>query len=259
MPAFLKRDGTWAGEGVAEIGNRGDIEPVWRKISCAHLLPSTLRRARHTGWRYALTKTRMRRPAIQLQAAATGQPANCALLCRKGEAVAGITAVAVETTSATGPASVVRVIQHEEMTSVATALAKSLGSNGFFGVDFILSETGEAFFLEINARPTPIALLPVAGGTDLIAALFATMSDSPATAREPIARDLIALFPQEISSDANSPHLANAHHYLPADEPRLIAAARSNDQRVWREGADRASEETEAHPRFPPIGQILPS
>lgn len=257
LPAFLKRDGTWAGEGVAAIEERDDIEAVWSRISSAHLLPSTLRRARQTGWRYALTSTRLRRPMIQLQAAVAGRPANCAVLCKNGEVLAGVTAVAIETTSPTGPASVVLVIQHEEIARVAATLARNLGSNGFFGVDFILSDSGEAFFLEINARPTPIALLPMGARADLIATLFENVTGEPVSQREAITRDLVALFPQEISRDPNSPYLTQAHHYIPNNEPRLVAAALADEPRDRRGPPDRLLKEAEALPRLAPVAQGL--
>lgn len=256
LPAFLKRDGTWAGEGVAEIDRPDDLAAIWARISRAHSLPTTLRHVSHTGWRYALTNARLRRPSIQLQAAVSGQPANCAVLCKDGEILASISAVALETTSATGPASIVRVIEHAEIADIAAKLVQSLGGNGFFGMDFILSDSGDVFFLEINARPTPIALLPVATSPDLIARLFEIITGTPAAPRDPITRDLIALFPQELSRDANSPYFARAHHYLPADETELIAAATSDDRHGRAAAINRPSRDRAAR-NFQPVPEML--
>lgn len=256
LPAFLKRDGTWAGEGVAEIERPDDLEATWARVSRAHSLPTTLRRVSHTGWRYALTNARLHRPSIQLQAAVSGQPANCAVLCKDGEILASVSAVALETTSATGPASVVRVVAHEEIADSAARLVRSLGGNGFFGMDFILSDSGEVFFLEINARPTPIALLPVAASPDLMARLFEMVTGTSAAPRDAITRDLIALFPQELSRDANSPYFARAHHYIPADETELIAAAMSDD-RHGRAAAINRPPRDRAPRNFQPVPEML--
>lgn len=225
LPAFLKCDGTWAGEGVVKVANEEELGAAWARMARAYTLGAAFANAPRTGWRQSLARVRSERPTIQLQAAVAGRPANRAVLCKDGEVLAGISVVAVETTSQTGPASVVRVIENDDAARIAVRLASHLRANGFFGFDFILTDEGEVFLLEINARPTPSALLPVADSPDLLRLLFERMAGRPGLTREPIAADLIALFPQEISRDRWSRYFGTAYHYMPSDEPRLVAGA----------------------------------
>lgn len=223
FPACLKRDGTWAGEGVAKVRDYAQLETAWARLSRAHSLPAALSNVPRTGWRHALAGVRVTPPAIHLQSLLPGRPANRAVLCLDGDVIGGISVLALETTSENGPASVVRVIDHDEMTRAALRLAKRLRINGFLGLDFMVADNGEASFLEINARPTPASLLSVAGSTDLIALLFRTLGGREPARREPIAAELIALFPQEIVRDRASPYRHTAYHDIPLDEPRLVA------------------------------------
>jgi hypothetical protein len=229
LPAFLKRDGTWGGEGVVKVGTQEELGQAWTRMSRAHTVGTAFASARCDGWRQSLARVRRNRPTIQLQAAVTGRPANRAVLCKDGEVLAGISVVAVETTSQTGPASVVRVIDNHETERIAALLAGQLKANGFLGFDFMLTNEGEVFLLEINARPTPSALLPIAGMPDLLELLFESTAGRPGYARERIPAHLIALFPHH-----GSRYLGDAYHYLPHDEPQLIASA------LAPAGADRA-------------------
>ena len=222
LPAFLKRDGTWAGQGVAKIASENELGAAWKRMSRAHTLGVAFASARDAGWRQSLARVRRNRPTIQLQAAAAGRPANRAVLCKDGEILAGISVVAVETTSQTGPASVVRVIDNDEMARITACLAGRLKASGFLGFDFILTHEGRVAFLEINARPTPSALLPIAGLPDLLGILFESTSGRSGCARDPIPAHLIALFPHH-----GRRYLGEAYHYVPHDEPELVAAATS--------------------------------
>jgi hypothetical protein len=244
LPAFLKRDGTWAGAGVTKIASEEELAAAWTPMSRAHTLGTAFANARDAGWRQSLACVRDKRPTIQLQAAVAGRPANRAVLCKDGEVLAGISVVALETTSQTGPASVVRVIDSNEMAGIAAHLASHLKANGLLGFDFILTNEGDAFFLEINARPTPSALLPIAGLPDLLALLFESTAGRSGFARDPIPSHLIALFPHH-----GSLYLGEAYHYLPHDEPHLIAGA------MTLEGADRARRHASAEQLIENAGQ----
>jgi hypothetical protein len=244
LPAFLKRDGTWGGEGVAKVGTEEELGAAWMRMSRAHTLGTALVNARRDGWRQSLARVRRKSPRIQLQAAIGGRPANRAVLCKDGEILAGISVVAVETTSQTGPASVVRVIESSKMARIAAHLASHIKANGFLGFDFILTNEGDVFLLEINARPTPSALLPIAGLPDLLGVLFESTAGRRGCARDAILSQLVALFPHH-----GSCYLGEAYHYLPQDEPRLIACAMTAD------GADRARHRTAAEQLVGKAGQ----
>ena len=86
-----------------------------------------------------------------------GVPANRAVLCWHGEVLAGLSVEAVKTAHATGPATVVRILDNAEMAEATGHVVRCLGLSGFVGFDFILERTsGRAFLIEMNPRPTPI-------------------------------------------------------------------------------------------------------
>ncbi len=222
-PLFLKGDGSWGGLGVTEVYDEAEALQAWRRLSHAHTLSTAILRVRSHGWRFALSCMRNARPKIDVQSAVVGHPANHAVVCRDGQVLAALSVMAVETTSSVGPASVVRVIENDEMRESAAALVAHLKLSGFVGFDFILGADREAYFLEINSRATPITPLAIAGCADLPAALFAALSEKQARPRARIDNDFIALFPDEIGRDAASAWLSKAHHDIPLAEPGLIA------------------------------------
>lgn len=222
LPAFMKRDASWAGQGVRKVSDGADLHKAWRELSKQHSLMHALKNVRKTGVRHALAGVRRGRPALHLQAAVAGLPAHRTIVCRNGKVIDGFSLVAVETSSESGPASVVRVADNPEMTVAADVLAKELRLNGLVGFDFVVAESGEAYFLEINARATPAAALAVAGAPDLLGILFRTMTPSSGAPARSVAGDTIALFPDEMLRDGTSPFLGSAHHDIPTDEPGLV-------------------------------------
>ncbi len=222
LPAFLKLDDSWAGQGVRKISDSAGAYRAWRELSNQHSLIQALKNIRSMGVRHALAGIRNARPSIHLQAAAVGQAANRTALCRNGEVIDGFSVVAVQTTSQTGPASVLRVIDNAEMSTAVDVLARELGLSGFVGFDFVLSDRGEAYFLEINARATLAATLLFARSPDLLGLLFQTMTVRADAPNRCGAGDTIALFPDEMLRDETSPFLASAYHDMPADEPGLV-------------------------------------
>ena len=243
LPAFMKRDDSWAGQGVRKINDSADLYESWRELSNQHSLTHALKNARKAGVRHALAGIRRGRPAIHLQAAVAGRPANRTIVCRSGEVVDGFSLVAVETSSENGPASVVRVTDNPEMAAAADVLAKELRLNGLVGFDFVVADSGEAYFLEINARATPAATLSVASSPDLLGLLLQTVTRSSGAPARSAAGDTIALFPDEMLRDETSPFLEIAHHDVPADEPGLVefGLQQVRDKSAQAEEAETAS------------------
>ena len=222
LPAFMKRDDSWAGQGVRKISDSAGLDAAWRELSQQHSVMHALKNLRETGLRHGLAGIRRARPAIHLQAAIAGRPANRTVVCRRGEVIDGLSLVAVETSSENGPASVVRVTDNPEMAAAADVLTKELRLSGLVGFDFVAADSGEAYFLEINARATPAATLSVAGSPDLLGLLLRTMTLSSGAPARSIAGETIALFPDEMLRDEASPFLESAHHDIPNDEPGLV-------------------------------------
>jgi hypothetical protein len=134
--------------------------------------------------------------------------------------------LALQTAYEGGPASVVRVIDHPEMTEATEALVRHLGLSGLCGFDFVISPSGQAYLLELNPRATPVSHLALANGTHLPAVLYRELTgNDPACAAPPVPHDLIALFPTEWQRDRSGASLQNVHHDAPWDEPALLAYA----------------------------------
>jgi glutathione synthase/RimK-type ligase-like ATP-grasp enzyme len=163
------------------------------------------------------------RRTISLQQCIEGRPSNRAVVCWKGEVLAGISAEAVEVLKANGPASVVRLIDHPEMTSVSAHMVRCLNLSGFVGFDFILDASDRAWVIEMNPRVTPICHLTPADGTNLAASLWRQMSGlPPLPAPASASRDVIALFPSEIIRSQASEHLQSCRHDVPWSELQLV-------------------------------------
>jgi len=162
------------------------------------------------------------RPAVVAQSFIRGNPANCAVVCWKGDILAGVGCEAVSTESSTGPATVVRLVDNAEMMSAAGKIARRLRLSGFFGLDFVIEEgTGAAYLIEMNPRCTPPSHLRLGIGRDMIGALSARLTGTPL--REPVSitqNNLIAYFPQALLR--NSELLSSSYHDVPERESELI-------------------------------------
>jgi biotin carboxylase len=164
---------------------------------------------------------------IVVQRFVRGTPASVTLACHAGVVLAAFAYVARERDPMpTGPATVIETVNRPDLLRVAGRLIGHLGCTGLLGLDFIIEEgTDTAYFLELNPRPPQTVALDRAAGTDLAAALKAALSGTPAPpAARSEAGKIIALFPNEWLRDSNSPYLVGAHHPVPWDDPKLVAA-----------------------------------
>jgi hypothetical protein len=96
--------------------------------------------------------------------------------------------------------------------------------SGLCGFDFVLSaEDGSAQLIELNPRATPTCHLIAADGKNLLASLYAALQESCSSSLQRIPRfEPLALFPQEMMRDANSPFLQAAYHDIPWQSPELV-------------------------------------
>ena len=234
VPVVLKRDGTWGGKGVRILRNAGDLRSAWLDLTTRTPL-QLVRGLRH---HHSLAPVKellgLRQVAIDVQDFVPGVPANRALVCDRGRVVAGLSATALETVSATGAATVVRIVDHPQMEKTAAALAKQLGLSGFVGFDFVISkDTGEALLLEINPRATPIAHLMLEGRPHLPSVFAAeVIGRRQESARTTLQGDTIVLFPNEITRDPDSGYFATAVHDVPWDQPGLVSIVRRQLERA---------------------------
>jgi ATP-grasp domain-containing protein len=226
FPWVLKADGTSGGNGVriartlAEA--RGHFSDLRRSIGLLRFIKRLIvdrNLILERDWRYGVRRVR---PALVAQSFIPGSPANCAVVCWKGEVLAGIGCEAVNTESLFGPATVVRLIDNAEMMAAARKIARRLSLSGFVGLDFVIEEgTGAAYLIEMNPRCTPPCHLRLGIGRDMIGAFSAQLTGKPLS--EPVSvtqNSLIAYFPEALLR--NSEFLSSSYHDVPEGESELI-------------------------------------
>ncbi|MDP3824818.1 MAG: ATP-grasp domain-containing protein [Burkholderiales bacterium] len=238
LPCVIKIDSTWGGQGVAIVRSHEEARSAFVLMSSRPSLRHALARLlldRDLSPLLNVLKGSQR--TVTLQEFIVGTPANRAVACWQGQVLAGNSVEAIQTQHATGPATVVRVIENAEMNETAQKLVRRLGLSGLWGIDFVLEAgTGAAYMIELNPRATPISHLALGDGHSLPAALIARFTGAlPPVPASTIEDDVIALFPGEWRRDPASPHLSCAHHDIPWDEPGLVqdCIARPWAERGW--------------------------
>lgn len=238
FPFVLKSDGTSGGAGVIVVSDASQARLAWRRLTLRPGLFRTLSMMVYeNSIRPLLNTVRFRSPAVDLQALATGAPANRAVLCENGRVLAGLSVSVIKTANATGPASVVRIIDHSGMAAAASAMVAALGLSGVVGFDFMLDHvTDTAVLLEMNVRPTPTFCLPTSDvdGIDIAGALYTRATGRICVPAEGIPGETVALFPSEWLRDPSSPYLTEAWHDVPWSDQPLIQAYRDENHRVAR-------------------------
>ncbi len=224
-PAILKLDGAWGGTCAVVVADLAQARTAARHLSNAKSFSRTLKRRiadkeQIDCWPWSARAN----PIKSIQAFVAGRPANAAVACWRGEVLGECQVEAVRTSGPNGPATVVRRIESEEISRAVRLVVARLGLSGLCGLDFILSEAGGAYRVELNARATPTAHLASGAGPSPAALLVArVMGRPPHETDRPDPGETIALFPQEILRDPKSPFLTTARHDLPLRAPELLA------------------------------------
>lgn len=224
LPAVLKADGSWAGDGVAVVHTREEAYDAFRRMArplppLRALLRSFKRRDAH----HVVEALAAPAPVLSVQQFVSGALATTSFAAWQGEVAAAIHLDVAVSCGRTGPASVVRCVDDPVMAEAARTLARMAGLSGFHGLDFIRDGAGKVHLLEINPRATQTAALALGEGKDLVAGLAARAAAAAVPARRAIGdAGYIALFPQEWTRDPASPHLANAYHDVPWDDPAVL-------------------------------------
>lgn len=224
-PFVLKADGSWAGFGVRIISDaaaaRGAYVQMTRPASGRLAIREMFLEGNSFGVRSWL---RRERPAMSVQGYIDGWPANIGIACWQGEVLAATCAESVATESATGPSTVARIIQNDEMLQAARKIVKALCLSGMIGLDFMIeAATGAAYLIEMNARNTPICSVRLSAGRDLTEALVARLAGRPMRERPPrTERDIVVFFPDTWRHDPASQFLRNGYHDVPWEQPELV-------------------------------------
>ena len=226
FPWALKADGTTGGAGVRIAHTLEEARGYYCDLSRSMGLLRSIKRLTvdrdlilERKWWYSFRRVR---PAVVAQSFIRGSAANCAVVCWKGEVLAGVGCEAVSTETPVGPATVVRLVDNAEMMAAARRLARRLSLSGFFGLDFVIEEgSGRAYLIEMNPRSTPPSHLRLGIGRDMVGALSARLMGRQTS--EPVSitqNDLIAYFPQAVLR--NSEFLSSSYLDVPKGEPELI-------------------------------------
>jgi biotin carboxylase len=247
LPTILKADGSSGGTGVRVAHTFEDAEQALRNLQAPPLIARAAKRALLDQDLTLVWPSLLRRRSIvNAQTFVAGREATSAIACWNGEVLASLHFEVVNKVGSSGHATVLRLIENQEMAVAAEKMARRLNLSGMHGFDFMLeTQTGNAYLIEINPRSTQVGHLTLGLGRDIPAALFAAVSGQEV---HPAARvtedDTIALFPQEWIRDPASPFLQSAYHDVPWDRPELIRASVSarRKQRAWYSQQSRLQE-----------------
>jgi hypothetical protein len=227
FPAVLKSDGSWGGVGVKVVRTFEEAADAFEKL---HKPPSMARAFKRSVANRDATLLRSaifrKRPQINIQKYISGRDASLSIACWEGELLASVNFEVFAKGRATGPSSVVHLIENEEMAQAACKMARRLGLSGLIGFDFVLENgTGNPYLIEVNPRATQICHLALGDRRDLPAALVAALTREPLRQR-PITtgNETIAFFPQEWAREPESDFLKLAYHDVPWSEPGLVKA-----------------------------------
>jgi len=239
FPAVLKADSTSGGEGVRIVRTLSEAERAFRDLQRPPMLVKALKRT----WfdqDMALLWPALRRThrTVNIQAFIAGRDATSAVACWKGKVLASLHFEVLNRQDASGPSTVLRHIENEEMSATAEKLTERLDLSGLHGFDFILeSGANHGHLIEMNPRATQVGHLALGPGRDLPAALFAAVTGRQIQPAPPVTdKDTIALFPQEWLQNPSSKYLRDAYHDVPWQEPEFVLAclARRRKPGVWR-------------------------
>jgi glutathione synthase/RimK-type ligase-like ATP-grasp enzyme len=237
LPVVLKANGSSGGDGVRIARTVEEAHRAFQKLQAPPVLARAAKRAlidndQSLIWRSVLR----RRHVVNAQEFVDGREATSTIACWNGELLAALHFEVLEKVSSFGHATVLRTIEHPEMYAAVEKVAGRLNLSGLYGLDFMLSENGDAHLVEVNPRTTQVGHLSMGEGRNLPVALFMALTGKqPLTRAGVIENTTIALFPQEWVRDAASPYLRSAYHDVPVEEPKLIEECL---RRVGKNGRD---------------------
>jgi carbamoylphosphate synthase large subunit len=220
-PVYVKASFSWAGMGVVLCQDRADLTAALAAMTDRK--PSALRGILR---RLLMRDWYPKHVSIDVQKAIVGQPAMYCVSAKDGHTLAGLGAVALRTTSPTGPSSIVELgVPQPQMAAAAAKLVAAFGASGILGFDFIIeARTGDAYFLECNPRPIPIAHLGPHVGVDLCDALAKAYRNGAPSRAAATSSKVIALFPQEWTRSPGTLDMTTTFVDVPWDDPDLLRA-----------------------------------
>lgn len=234
-PSVLKANGTSGGEGVRVVHNVRQAESAFRKLEAPPMLARVIKRALIDRDTTLILPFLLRhRAEVSAQTFVRGREATSLVVCWKGTVLASLHFEVLSKQDATGPASVVRIIDNADMVFAVEKMARKLNLSGLHGFDFMLeAESDNAYLIEINPRTTQVGHLRLGAGRDLPAALYAAICGTAVGETVKVtANDTIALFPQEWLRNSSSAFLDLGFHDVPWQEVELVRLS-LRKERKW--------------------------
>lgn len=226
LPAVLKADDSWGGEGVVIAHTVDEARAAYAKLSRPpSRLRSVARAAKRRDAHFLLTALKPTTTAVCVQRFIDGQSAASAFAADRGSIVAELHYDVLVSHGTIGPPSVIRRVDCREMMEASRAAAKCFGLSGLHGLDFIRDSSGAVHLIEINPRATQGGTLPFGAGRDLPSALASTLTSEPVGIRRPIDKEIVVFFPREWKHNPASTYLKSGHHDVPWDDPAVMDAA----------------------------------
>lgn len=223
LPAVLKVDGSWGGEGVIVARTNDEALAAFETLSRpVSRLRNAVRAFKRRDAHFMLAALLPPKAAVSVQKFISGRSANSAFACWQGEVTGEIHYDVLVSDGPGGPPNVIRRVDCAQMADASRKIAKHFGLSGIYGLDFIRDDAGNVHLIEINPRTTQGGALAFGEGRDLPSALASSVMRSAATRRAAIANDVVAFFPREWERDPASPYLMNGHHDVPWDDPAVL-------------------------------------
>ena len=238
LPTVLKANGTFGGEGVRVVRTMKEAELTFRNLQAPPLIARAAKRALiDDDWALVEPSLLRRRSVVNAQKFVEGCEGTSVVACWEGAVLASVHFEVIKKRNAAGPATVVRLVDNDDMSETVNRIVRRLKLSGIHGFDFMLEAgTQKPYLIEINPRPTQLCHLTLGPGRDIPAALLSAVSEKPVAPSPRLTEnDTIALFPQEWIRDPHSSFLRSAYHDVPWQEPRLIEACirSGRKQRGW--------------------------
>jgi carbamoylphosphate synthase large subunit len=225
FPAVLKSDGTSGGAGVRIVRTLAEAEQAFRVLESPPMFVRAIKRGLIDRDLTLIWPSLMRtKHVVNAQMFVSGREATSTVACWQGTILASLHFEVLNKRDATGPATVMRLIENADMSNAAEKMVRCLNLSGVIGFDFMLeAQTGNAYLVEINPRATQVGHLALGPARDLPAALYAAVSgglvqESPKVTEN----DTIALFPHEWLRNPDSPFLQSGYHDVPWEEADFI-------------------------------------
>jgi hypothetical protein len=227
FPLVMKADSTAGGRGVRVANNLAEARGWWSRLHRPLSLPrSVWRWVRLKEWTHFRPWIKRQMRGVTAQCYLRGAERTAMAVAHRGELLAFVCFEVAQASKFCGPSTVLRVVDDPAMVAAIQAVLRRIGATGFCGFDFMLSETGEPLLIEMNSRPTQLAHLSLGPGRDLVAAYVRSVLGRETADRASAADGtLIALYPQELLRDPQSPLIGGAYHDVPWESPALVRYA----------------------------------